>query len=65
MGFGRLTVIEFAAESHPRPKHPTAQLASCLEICGSKLRFANSHKSPLEGEGVLSTQHLAKKQLQN
>jgi len=60
MGFGQSTANEFTTETHPHPKRSTAQLASCLEICGTKLRFANSHKSPLEGEGVLNTVHLAK-----
>jgi len=32
------------------PTIPIAPLASDVEIRGTKLRFANSHKSPLEGE---------------
>ncbi len=60
MGFGQSTANEFATETHPHPGRSTAQLASCLDICGTKLRFANSHKSPLEGEGVLNALHLAK-----
>jgi hypothetical protein len=54
MGFGRLAVHDFATETHPHPNHSTAPLASGLDICGTKLRFANSHKSPLEGEGASS-----------